>query len=430
MVLNGNQKLDYNMVNKYTIFRLVCGLNEGSIGRTAEQLGQLVQSKGWRSFIAYSRVNYGSTSEVYRVDNKFSTLFHALLTRLFDMCGYGSYFATKRLVNVIERERPDLIHMHIIHNYDINLKVLFNYLSTSGIPIVWTQHDCWSYTGHCAYYSNVACEKWKTECHNCPQFNVFPKSWFYDGSKRNYRFKKKVFTSVPQNKMCIVAVSEYVKKDIEQSFLNKYRIKRIYNGIDTDRFLPLKESNSEVRANYGLGDGILLMGFATAWTERKGISDYYKLRKKLDKRYTIVFVGVDEQLKKTLPEGIIGIENTSSIEELVKLYSTADIVMNLASEESFGKTTPEGMACGTPSIVYNSTASPELVDEKTGIICEKGDIDGVVNAINTVLSWDKEETIRNCRNRVLSLFSMQKNWNEYIELYEEMIKENNKNEFE
>lgn len=411
---------------KKTIFRFVSGLNEGSIGRTAEQLGQLVQSKGWRSFIAYSRLNLGSTSEVYRVDNKFSTLVHALLTRLFDMCGYGSYFTTKRLLRVIKKVNPDLIHLHTIHNYDINLKVLFDYLATSGIPIVWTQHDCWSYTGHCAYYSNVACEKWKTECNNCPQYKGFPNSWFYDGSKRNYNFKRRLFTSVPKDQMCIVAVSDYVKNDLEKSFLNKYRIKRIYNGIDTIQFVPRKDCCKEIRIKYGLGNGILLMAFATAWTERKGISDYYKLRKKLDNRYTIVFVGVDEQIKKTLPEGIIGIANTSSIDELVKLYSTADIVMNLASEESFGKTTPEGMACGTPSVVYNSTASPELVDDKTGVICQRGDIDGVVNAIDTIMSWDREKTINNCRNRVLSLFSIQKNWNEYIDLYEEMINETNK----
>lgn len=412
------------MENKYTILRFVSGLNEGSIGRTAEQLSQLVQARGWRSFIAYSRLNLGSTSEVYRVDNRFSTYFHAFLTRMFDMCGYGSYFTTKRLVHVIKKVKPDLIHMHIIHNYDINLKVLFDFLSKSGIPIVWTQHDCWSYTGHCAFYANVQCEKWKTECHHCPKYKSFPNSWFYDGSRRNYNFKKKVFTSVPQDQMCIIAVSDYVKNDLKLSFLNKYRIERIYNAIDTTQFVPLQHLSRKVREQYMLGKGILLMAFATSWTERKGISDYYKLREVLDDKYTIVFVGVKDELKKKLPKGIIGIGNTSSVMELVKLYSTADIVMNLSSEESFGKTTPEGMSCGTPSIVYNCTASPELVDEKTGVVCEKGDIEGVVNAIQKILSWDKEETIKNCRNRVLSLFAMQKNWNDYLDLYEEMIKNN------
>lgn len=414
------------MNKEYTIFRFVSGLNEGSIGRTAEQLGQLVQSRGWKSFIAYSRLNLGSTSEVYRVDNRLSTLFHAFITRLFDMCGYGSYFTTKKLVKVIKRVNPDLIHMHIIHNYDINLKVLFNYLASSKIPIVWTQHDCWSYTGHCAFYSGVKCEKWKTECNNCPLYNAFPKSWFYDGSKRNFEYKKRLFTSVPQDQMCIIAVSDYVKKDLEQSFLNKYRIERIYNAIDTDQFVPSQEYGPEVRERYGLGNGKLLMAFATAWSERKGISDYYKLRDLLDDSYTIVFVGVNDELKKKLPKGIIGIPNTSSVAELVKLYSTADIIMNLSSAESFGKTTPEGMSCGTPGIVYNCTASPELVDEKTGIVCEKGDLEGVVKAVHEIMGWNKGETIKNCRNRVLSLFSMKKNWNDYLDLYEEMIKVNKK----
>ena len=221
--------------------------------------------------------------------------------------------------------------------------------------------------------------------------------------------------------MCIVAVSDYVKNDIEQSFLNKYRIKRIYNAIDTEQFVPSQQYSTSIREKYGLGDGILLMAFATAWGERKGVYDYYKLRELLDDSYTIVFVGVNEEFKKTLPKGIIGIPNTSSVSELVKLYSTADIIMNLSSAESFGKTTPEGMSCGTPGIVYNCTASPELVDENTGVICEQGDIQGVVAAIKKILSWDKDETIQNCRNRVLSLFAMSKNWNDYLDLYEEMI---------
>ncbi len=340
------------------------------------------------------------------------------------MCGYGSFLTTQRFIRVIKREKPDLIHLHIIHNYDLNLKLLFNFLSTSNIPIVWTQHDCWSYTGHCAFYSGVSCEKWKTECNHCPLYKAFPKSWFFDGSRRNFHFKKKLFTSVPKEQMCIIAVSDYVKNDLEQSFLNKYRIKRIYNAIDTDQFQPSQEFGCEIRKRYGLGDGILLMAFATAWSERKGISDYYKLRDILDDSYTIVFVGVNEEFKKKLPKGIIGIQNTSSVSELVKLYSTADIIMNLSSAESFGKTTPEGMACGTPGIVYNCTASPELVDSKTGIVCEQGDIEGVYHAIQTIMSWDKEETINNCRNRVLELFSMKKNWNEYLDLYEQMIKEN------
>ena len=411
-----------SMATQYTIFRFVSCLNEGSIGRTAEQLGQLVQSKGWQSFIAYSRMNLGSTSEVYRVDNVLSTYLHALITRLFDMCGYGSYFHTNKLIKQVT---PDLIHLHIFHNYDINIKLLFEYLVKSGIPVVWTHHDCWGYTGHCAFYAKINCKKWKTECCRCPLYKEFPQSWFYDGSKRNYLYKKKIFNLLPSNQMTMVAVSEYVKKDLEQSFLSKYSIKRIYNAIDLETFQPVN-SYEKVCEKYQINKGnIILAGFATSWSERKGLSDYIKLRGLLSDDFSIVLVGVDDNLKKLLPSGVIGIKKTNSVSELVDLYSAASIVMNLASEESFGKTTPEGMACGTPGIVYNCTASPELVDENTGVVVEKGDLDGIVRAIENILSWDKNQTQTNCRNRVVELFDASKNWNEYIRLYEEMIKDNN-----
>lgn len=409
------------MERKYKIFRFVSCLNEGSIGRTAEQLGQLVQSKGWSSFIAYSRFNLGSTSEVYRVDNKISTLFHAFITRMFDMCGYGSYFHTKLLVKKIKEYNPDLIHLHIFHNYDINIKVLFQFLAKADIPIVWTHHDCWGYTGHCAFYSKISCDKWKTGCDRCPLYKEYPSSWFFDFSSRNYNFKKKVFNLVPKKNMVMVPVSEFVKKDMEQSFLKEYPIKRIYNAIDTDMFKPL-DSYSEVCEKYGIKKGsTILSGFATSWTERKGLSDYFTLRQRLPDSFVIMLVGVNDDLKNTLPEGIIGIKKTNTVQELVKLYNASKIILNLASEESFGKTTPEGLSCGVPGIVYNCTASPELVDEHTGVVVEKGDIDGVIDAISIILSWDPIQTKANCRKRVMELFDTKNNWNEYINLYESMI---------
>jgi len=225
--------------------------------------------------------------------------------------------------------------------------------------------------------------------------------------------------------MKIVAVSDFIKKDLEKSFLCKYEILRIYNAIDTDIFMPKQDENFSIREKYGFGNKTILMALATSWTERKGLIDYYKLREQLDDDYLIVLVGVDERLKRKLPAGIIGIRNMSSVDELTRLYSTASIIMNLSSEESFGKTTPEGLSCGTPGIVYNCTSSPELIDSMTGIVVENGNIEGVKNAIEAILKWDKNLTINNCRNRVMNFFSIKKNWNEYLNLYENLSKNRN-----
>lgn len=208
---------------------------------------------------------------------------------------------------------------------------------------------------------------------------------------------------------------------VERVVLQPIPIQTICNGIDTDVFYPRQEKSNAVREKYRLGNGIILIGVATAWGERKGLSDYWRLRERLGREYTIALVGVPKELQVTLPEGIIGIRRTDSINELCDLYSAATIVMNLASAESFGKTTPEGLACGVPSIVYNCTASPDLVDEKTGIVVEKGDIDALEKAVKTISSWDRDETIRHCRNRACELYSTKNNWPKYIALYKELI---------
>ncbi len=401
------------------LLRITTEINRSSIGRTTEQLGKLVIAEGWKSYIAWGRSDGKSESKKIQIGNKASVFVYGLLTRFFDLHGYGSYFATKKLVSQIKKIKPDIIHLHDIHGYYINLKVLFSFLKESGIPVVWSHHDCWAFTGHCAFYSSVDCKKWQTECHHCPLFKDYPGSLFIDNSRRNYRLKKKLFTSL--DNLYNVGVSEWISKELRKSFLSKYPIITICNGIDTDVFKPRQEYSKEIREKYNLGSGTILLGVATAWGERKGISDYYKLRERLCDNYTIVLVGVPQSLQKTLPAGIIGIQRTESVEELSKLYSAASIVLNLASAESFGKTTPEGLACGTPGIVYNCTASPDLVDNETGIVVEKGDIEGVVNAINKIMTWAKETTIQKCRERACEHYSIKNNWPKYIDLYKHIL---------
>lgn len=405
----------------YKIFRITTTINSGAIGKTAEQLGELVMAEGWESYCAFSRPGNPSTSTLMRVGNKWSILFHVFLTRVFDMCGYGSYFATKRLVREIKNISPDLIHLHNIHSYDFNLKVLFEYLKQSGIPVVWTQHDCWAFTGHCTHYSKVRCGKWKNGCHGCPQTHAYPKSWLFDGSSRNYTLKKQLFSSV--NNLTLVAVSKWMKNELAQSFLSDNHIRHIYNGIDTTIFRPLQDKNDETRKKYQLGEKKILIGVAAIWEEKKGIDDYILLSQILPKDYQILLVGVPERIKKRFPCQIRTLCRTESMEELALLYSVSAVCLNLSYEESFGKTTVEAMACGVPCVVYNCTASPELVDEETGIIVKPGDVEGVLNAIKTIGNWDRSKSINDCRERACKLFSVDKNYQQYIGLYRELLNE-------
>lgn len=407
------------------IIRITTEINRGSIGRTAEQLGNLVINEGWDSYIVYGRNDGKSNSIKLRIGNKFVVYWHVLLTRLLDLHGYGSYFATKKLIKTIDQIKPNIIHLHDIHGYYINLKVLFKYFSRREIPIVWTQHDCWAFTGHCAFFTSVNCNKWKKGCFKCPLIKSYPKSLFIDRSYKNYNVKKQLFTSI--NNLYIVAVSDWMEKLLKESFFRNSTILKIYNGIDTSVFKPNSLDLQSLRFKYNFKDKKILLAVATSWGDRKGLSDYFKLREIIDDSFLIVLVGLPAKISASLPSGIIGVSRTDNVEELVNIYSSASIVLNLAYEESFGKTTPEGMACGIPSIVYDCTASPELVDENTGIIVEKGNIKAVADAIYTIMKWNTNITQAYCRNRVVKYFDMDKNYNMYLNLYKSILGINKNN---
>ena len=401
------------------VLRITTEVNRSSIGRTTEQIGRLVLNEGWESYIAFGRTDGNSLSQKIHIGSKLAVYFHVMLTRLFDMHGYGSFFATKKFIKQVKRISPDIIHLHDIHGYYINLKVLFDYLNTAGIPVVWTHHDCWAFTGHCAHFATVGCEKWKTECNACPQKKAYPTSVLCDGSKRNYHHKKRLFTKLD----CIyhVGVSKWICDELKQSFFSNHPVSLIYNGIDTNQFKPHYSGIETIKRKYSLPNNPLLIVVATAWSKNKGLYDYLSLREILDDKYTILFVGYPSEQIAMLPKGIVGIPRTESIEELAILYSASSIVLNLSHAESFGKSTAEGLACGVPGVVYNCTASPELVDSETGVVVEKGDLQGVVSAIESIMTWDRQKTSVKCRQRACEKFSIENNWPKYIELYKSIL---------
>ena len=168
--------------------------NNGSNGSIARDIGTIALSKGWESYIAYGRRQIPCDSQLIRIGNSFDVRLHGLLTRLFDIHGLGSIITTKRFIRKVKRIKPDIIHLHNIHGYFINYKILFEYLKDNNIPVVWTFHDCWPFTGHCGHFVKYNCDKWKTECHHCPAVHDYPNSWFFDRSKQSYNLKKTLFT--------------------------------------------------------------------------------------------------------------------------------------------------------------------------------------------------------------------------------------------
>ena len=392
-------------------------VNSGSTGRIAEEIGQTAIAAGWESYIAYGRNNRSSQSELIKIGNDWDIWMHGLQTRLFDQHGLGSKSATRELIGKIDKIKPDIIHLHNIHGYYINIEILFNYLQETNIPVVWTFHDCWPITGHCSHFTFVGCEKWKNQCFSCPQKTSYPASWLIDRSEQNFILKKQLFTSL--SNLTLVPVSEWLSGILKESFLHNYPIKVIHNGINTDVFKP--SAGDAFRTKHHLENKFILLGVASIWSSKKGLKDFIALNNLLDNDYQIVLVGLTKKQIEQLPDNMLGIERTESVEALAEIYAAADIVLNLSYEETFGLTTVEGFACGTPVIVYNATASPELIDDSTGLVVEPGNIKGLIMAINQIKEKGKQSYTEVCVNRAHQLYRKEDRYREYIELYESLL---------
>ena len=402
------------------LFQISCEGDTGAPGKIAEAIGKLAILNGWDSYIAFGRRKRPSKSKTIQIGSKLGILFHGIQTRLFDRHGLGSKNATIRLVSQIKEIKPDIIHLHHLHGYYINIEILFNYLSKASIPVVWTFHDCWSITGHCTHFDYAGCDKWKSVCFDCPEKKEYPVSYLIDRSTKNYYLKKKLFTSV--EKMTIVPVSKWLENIVLDSFLGKISIQTIYNGIDLSMFKP-QNNEKETRAKYGIGERLLILGVASPWSKRKGLNDFVNLSKHLNNdNEVIVLIGLNNKQLKQLPKNIVGLSKTENRQKLIDLYSAADLFVNPTWEDNFPTTNLEALACGTPILTYRTGGSVEAITSDTGFVVEKGDINGIINVVRSFLKSDKKRYVENCRKRAVENYSEADRFSEYFNLYEKIIR--------
>lgn len=397
--------------------------NMGSTGRIAEQIGLVAKDNGWECYLVHG-ARHVNPSQLHTIQSvtTIEERIHAIETKIFDNHGLSSCRATRRLIDKIENISPDVIHLHNIHGYFINYKILFEYLKKKDIPVVWTLHDCWSFTGHCSYFSLQGCERWESGCHHCPLKRAYPSSWIFDRSAQNYKQKKESFSSL--GNLTLVPVSDWLAGLVKKSFLRNANVHRIYNGVDINVFQPANNNEYNVHDKYGIvSSKKILMGCAPGFGHRKGYKDFIKLSGLLDSSYQIIMVGVTEkQISELQAAGIIAITRTESVDELALYYNCADIFLNLTYEDNFPTTNLEALACGTPVITYRTGGSIEAVDKQTGIIVDQGDIHGVIQAIDKIIHSQNDYSTQLCRNRAVALYNKNDRFQEYFELYEELIK--------
>lgn len=382
----------------------------GSTGMIMLGIHETLQAEGEDSVVCWSRGRTARTQNEMKFGTDTGVRLHALGARLVDGVGRFSARATRTLVSKIEEYRPDIIHLHNVHGYCLNMDVLFEYLKRSELPVVWTLHSCWPFTGHCSYFTYAGCEQWRSQCSRCPQIHEFPKSLIIDNSSRNFEWKHDLFTSLEQ--LTLVTPSQWLANLTEQSFFGGYPIRVIKNGIDTDVFRPCGCATS-TRAALGVSKNKkMLLSVASPWSKRKGLEDLAKLSELLDDSYGIVIVGLDKRQVQSLPSGIVGIECTDSTQQLAELYSAADLFVNPTHEDNYPTVNIEALACGTRVLTYDTGGSPEcslngddriIVPEKTAEALARAIEEHFARRFKPAVN-SKVKSIRECSTTYLQLY--------------------------
>ncbi len=394
--------------------------SELSTGRIALGICESLRENGHAALLCHSRGGIPESVPSYRIGSRLDTMVHAGLARFLDCAGFASRRATRRLTRQLALYRPDIVHLHNLHGYYLNLPILMDFLYDEHIPVVWTLHDCWPFTGHCAHYSMAGCIRFRTGCYSCPNQKQYPKSLLLDRSRHNWLTKREKITALAN--LTLAAPSVWLAGEASKSFLASYPVRVLPSGIDLEVFRMADEIS--VRAavlRHGLtcrGEKPILLSVASAWRAAKGINDLMELQALVKNEMAVAVVGLTEKQMEYLPPGMIGIPMVHGAHELRALYTAADICLSLSYEESQGLTLIEALACGTQVVCYDRTALPEIVTEDTGLVVPAGDIQAVADACRKLL--EETKTPDACRARACD-FDRDTQFMKYVGLYEELM---------
>lgn len=385
----------------------------GSIAKIMIEIAAVANKRGHFAYVAsgYSTHPISQMPKGYmKIGNVITKLVHLLLARITGLNGCFSWIATKLFLKEVKKINPDIIHIHNLHGWYINIPTLFSYFKKQNIQVIWTLHDCWPITGHCPHFDMIRCEKWKRECCDCLQYRSYPQS-LIDNSKYMHKLKKKWFMGLKD--LIIVTPSFWLSQLVQQSFLGEYTIKVINNGIDLSVFKP---QNNDFKNKNNCENKFIILGVALGWNERKGLDVFIDLAKCLEHKYKIVLVGMDKDTGTQLPQNIMTIPRTQNSVQLAELYSMADVFVNPTREDTYPTVNMEALACGTPVITFRTGGSPEMIDETCGVVVERDDIDTLQKEIVRVCMekpFSQEQCIKKAQE-----FDANQRFKEYIELYE------------
>ena len=392
------------MPKRMVMINTVCS---GSHGRIMSDLQSALLARGEEAYVAFSRGRENASGRCIRIGNSWDIRLHGLASRLLDRHGFASRHATQQFVRELERLVPDAVHLHNLHGYYLHLETLFGALRDLGVPVIWTLHDCWAFTGHCSHYVRANCDRWKTRCGPCPLKGAYPASLLLDQSARNYDEKRKLLADFPN--MTLVTPSRWLAAQVAESFLKDHPLRVIPNGVDLDRFCPPEHPKPNEKP--------MILAVAAPFDERKGYGDTLAVAKALP-QYQFVLVGLTEKQIQALPEGVRGMTRTENAEALIELYRQADALLNTTYEDTYPTVNLEAMACGTPVVSYATGGCCEQIPRACGTLTPTGNVPRLTESVQQVVEAGKASYAQACRSHAIEHFDRRKNQEHYLLEYD------------
>ena len=379
-----------------------------STGKIVYNLFRKLKEDNHEAAICYGRGELINEEGIYKFGLDWETRIHAGLARITGLNGYFSPVSTRRLIKFIEKFQPDVIHLHELHAYFVNIKPLIKYIKSKKIKVVWTFHCEYMYTGKCGHAYD--CLNFQNGCGNCPAVREYPKSLFFDRTRKMLKDKKNLLIDMD---FTIVTPSQWLADRVRLSFLKDKEIRVIHNGIDTENvFYP--RDVQDLRKKLGLHDKKVVLSVApNIMDERKGGAIILKLSEKL-KELQFVLVGSDET--KRYNENVLMIKRTKDQDELAKLYSLADLFLICSKRENFPTTCLEALACGTPIVGIDEGGTKETASEPYGLFFKADSLDKMIDGIKQQISKHKNKQNISLYGR--ELYSQQTMYNNYQKIYE------------
>lgn len=381
-----------------------------STGQIVYNLYKYLNAHGDTAAVCYGRGEAIQEKNIFKFGLDWETKLHALLTRLTGFTGCFSFFSTKRLIRFIEAFQPDVVHIHELHAYFVNIVPLLNYLAEQNIKVIHTLHCEFSYTGKCGH--SFECEKWKQSCGDCPRVHAYPTSLFFDHTRTMLRQKKEAFGKIKD--LVITTPSEWLSERARTSFFSNREIITIHNGVDTSVFYP--RDAKEIRREYGIQDEekIALALAPHLMSEGKGGKFVVQLAKRLTDKVRFILVGVDGVTERN-EENMILLGPIYDKDQLAKLYSTSDVLIMCSQKETFSLSCAEAICCGTPIVGFKCGAPETIFDASVATFVPYGDVNQLEKETRRRLQYSKNS--RRISAYAADSFAEGKMIDDYSQLY-------------